>query len=73
MSQSVLAEEKGEARRSGQLEDFAPDPKRRYLIQAQFTGKAVPLSGATLDAKAIALMPYRTATAVSNTLAIGSS
>lgn len=56
---------------SGQLEDFAPDPNGRYIIQAQFTGKGVSQSEANLDAKGMALMPYWTGTVVSNTLAVG--
>jgi hypothetical protein len=56
---------------SGQLEDFEPDPKKHYIVQAQFTGKAVSQSEANFDVKGIVLMPYLTGTVVSNTVAIG--
>ena len=39
-----------------------------YLIEARFTGKAVPSEEANLDVKGIALMPYWTGTATSNRL-----
>jgi hypothetical protein len=44
---------------SGQLEDFRPDPTKRYTVQAE----------ANLDMKGIALMPYWTGILVSNTVA----
>jgi hypothetical protein len=54
---------------SGQLEDFRPDPTKRYRVQAQFTGKGVNQAEANLDMKGIALMPYWTGILVSNTVA----
>src|ERR1035437_379793 len=54
---------------SGQLEDFEPDPKKRYTLQAQFMGKGV--SQADPDFKGLTLMPYWKGTVVSNAVAIG--
>jgi hypothetical protein len=54
---------------SGQLEDFRPDPTRRYTLQAQFTGKGVNQAEANLDMKGIALMPYWRGILISNTVA----
>jgi hypothetical protein len=56
---------------SGHIEDFEPDPKKHYTVQAQFTGKGVSQAEANLDVKGIALMPYWTGAVVSNTVAIG--
>ncbi|MGD1082855.1 MAG: hypothetical protein ABR881_31455 [Candidatus Sulfotelmatobacter sp.] len=56
---------------SGQLEDFEPDPKKHYTLQAQFTGKGVSQAEAGPDVAGIALMPYWTGEVVSNTVAIG--
>jgi hypothetical protein len=56
---------------SGDLEDFEPDRKKHYRVQAQFTGKGVSQRDANLDVKGIALMPYWTGVVVSNTVAIG--
>jgi hypothetical protein len=56
---------------SGHMEDFRPDPNKRYTVQAQFTGKGVSQAEANLDVKGIALMPYWTGAAVSNSAAIG--
>jgi|SRR5208337_4194345 len=56
---------------SGQLEDFEPNPKKHYTLQAQFTGKGVSQAEAGHDFKGIALMPYWTGTVVSNAVAIG--
>jgi hypothetical protein len=57
---------------AGQLEGIKPDPKKRYILQAQFTGKGVSQGEANLDVKGIALMHYWTGTAVSNTVVIDS-
>jgi hypothetical protein len=54
---------------SGHIEDFRPDPTKRYTVQAQFTGEGVNQAEANLDVKGIALMPYWTGTLVSNTVA----
>jgi hypothetical protein len=55
----------------GQLQDFGPDPKQRYTVQAQFTGKGVSEGEADPDIKGMALWPYWTGTAVSNIVALG--
>jgi len=52
----------------GKLEDFEPDPQKHYTLQAQFTGKGVTQAEANLDVKGLALMPYWTGIAVSNTV-----
>ena len=54
---------------SGQIEEFRPDPKTPYTVQAQFTGQGLTQAEANLDVKGLALMPYWTGTAVSNTVA----
>jgi hypothetical protein len=41
---------------SGHIEDFEPDPKKHYTVQAQFTGKGVSQAEANLDVKGIALL-----------------
>jgi hypothetical protein len=55
---------------SGQKEELRIDPtKPPYTVQAQFTGNAVTQAEANLDVKGLALMPYWTGIAVSNTVA----
>ena len=57
---------------SGQLEDFEPDPKKRYSLRAQFTGKGVSQAEAGgPDFAGIALTRYWTGAVISNTVAIG--
>lgn len=54
---------------SGQIEDLRLDPTKPYTVQAQLTGKGVTQAEANLDVKGLALMPYWTGIAVSNTAA----
>ena len=54
---------------SGRSEKFRPDATTLYTVQAQFTGQGVSYSEANLDVKGLAVMPYWTGTAVSNTVA----
>jgi hypothetical protein len=54
---------------SGQMEELRPDPTNRYTVRAQFTGKSVSQAEANLDVKGLALMPYWTGIALSNTVA----
>jgi hypothetical protein len=56
---------------SGDLKDFRPDPKQRYTVQAQLTGKGVSRAEANLDVKGIALMPYWAGAVASNAVVIG--
>jgi hypothetical protein len=53
---------------SGGTEDFRPDPKQSYTVQAQFTGKVVSQAEVNLDSKGLALMPYWTGAVVSNSV-----
>jgi hypothetical protein len=56
---------------SGQLENFAFDPKQPYTLRARLTGRRVsPADEPNLDMKGIALMPYWTGAVVSNTIAL---
>jgi hypothetical protein len=57
----------------GQIEDFKPDLKKHYTLQAQFTGKGISEAEANLDLKGIALMPYWTGAVVSNVAAVGTN
>ena len=54
---------------SGQIEELRPDPTKPYMVRAQFTGKGVSQAEANLDVKGLALMPYWTGIALSNTVA----
>jgi hypothetical protein len=54
---------------SGQIEEFRPNPTTPYTVQAQFTGQGVTQAEANLDVRGLALMPYWTGIAASNTVA----
>jgi hypothetical protein len=57
---------------TGHIKDLKPDPTKRYMVRAEFTGKGVNQAEANLDMKGTALMPYWTGTVVSNTVTTAS-